>query len=119
MYVCMCVLLPAFSFKVPVSSWTRPDTPPALETMAPKLVKKVDVKAPSTTSANRSSQKAKGTRMDLRTLTSPKNVTGGQGRKIAKPAAATINVMVWQYNSDCDGWLAAPNAASKLYAVML
>ena len=57
--------------------------------------------------------------MDLRTLTSPKKVTGGQGRKIAKPAAAPINVIVWQYSSDCDGWLAAPNAASKLYAVML
>ena len=51
-------VLPGFSFLTHLSSWTRPDTPPGLETMATKLAKKVAVKAPSATSTRTSPQKA-------------------------------------------------------------
>ena len=113
------MLLPALSFKVRLCCWTRPDIHTALETMALKLIKKVGLKAPSAASAQTSPQKAGRPRVDPSTLTSQKKVTRGQGSKTAKPAAAPINVYVWQCSSDCDGWLAAPNADSKLYAVML
>ena len=98
----MRVLFSALSFKVPVNCSARPDTSPDLETMKPKLVKKGGLKVASATSAQTSPQKS-ASRVDLRTLTSPKEVLGNQGRKTAKPAAAPINVNVWQYSSDCDG----------------
>ena len=113
------MLLPALSFKIRVSCWTRPDIHTALETTAPTLVKKAGLKAPHAASEQTSPQKAGNPHVDLRTLTSPKRVTRCQGSKTAKLAAAPINVYVWQHSSDCDGWLAAPNADSKLYAVML
>ena len=58
-------------------------------------------------------------RTHVRTLTASKTALGSPGRRNAKPAAAPINVYMWQYSSDCHAWLTAPSATSKLYAVML